>query len=63
MWDVDSATTAPIAVSVNAIAKSLEQHLKILSLGIWIKKQIQKALSGNFSATLVTGRLSLATRE
>ncbi|KAJ8723807.1 hypothetical protein PYW07_007787 [Mythimna separata] len=45
MWEVDSAIIVPIVVSVNGlIAKSLDQHLRRLSLGDWIKGLIQKAV-------------------
>lgn len=45
MWDVDSTIIVPIVVSANGlIAKSLDQHLKSLSLDGWIKGQIQKAV-------------------
>ncbi|KAI8433843.1 hypothetical protein MSG28_015797 [Choristoneura fumiferana] len=45
MWDVDSTVIVPIVVSANGlIAKSLDQHLKRLSLDGWIKGQIQKAV-------------------
>ncbi|KAI8424045.1 hypothetical protein MSG28_002675 [Choristoneura fumiferana] len=45
MWDVDSTIIVPIVVSANGlIAKSLDQHLKRLSLDGWIKGQIQKAV-------------------
>ena len=46
MWDVDSAIIVPIVVSANGfIAKSfIEQHLKKLLLGSWIKDLIQKAV-------------------
>ncbi|XP_063619204.1 uncharacterized protein LOC134792018 [Cydia splendana] len=45
MWDVDSTIIVPIVVSVNGlIAKSLDQHLERLSLGGWIKGQMQKAV-------------------
>lgn len=45
MWDVESTIIVPIVVSANGlIAKSLDQHLKRLSLGGWIKGQIQKAV-------------------
>ncbi|KAI8429903.1 hypothetical protein MSG28_000381 [Choristoneura fumiferana] len=45
MWDVDSTIIVPIVVSANGlIAKSLDQHLKRLSLYGWIKGQIQKAV-------------------
>lgn len=45
MWDVDSTDIVPIVVSANGlIAKSLDQHLERLSLGSWIKGQIQKAV-------------------
>ncbi|KAI8428662.1 hypothetical protein MSG28_007392 [Choristoneura fumiferana] len=45
MWDVDSTIIVPIVVSANGlIAKSLDQHLKRLSLDGWIKGQIKKAV-------------------
>ncbi|XP_061704430.1 uncharacterized protein LOC133515871 [Cydia pomonella] len=45
MWDVDSTIIVPIVVSANGlIAKSLDQHLERLSLGGWIKGQMQKAV-------------------
>ena len=45
MWNVDSAIIVPIVVSVNGlIAKSLDQHLRRLALGSWIKSLIQKAV-------------------
>ena len=45
MWNVDSTDIVPIVVSANGlIAKSLDQHLQRLSLGSWIKGQIQKAV-------------------
>ncbi|CAB0030643.1 unnamed protein product, partial [Trichogramma brassicae] len=45
MWDVDSTIIVPIVVSANGlIAKSLDQHLKRLSLDGWVKGQIQKAV-------------------
>ena len=45
MWDVDSTNIVPIVVSANGlIAKSLDRHLKRLSLDGWIKGQIQKAV-------------------
>ena len=45
MWDVNSTIIVPIVVSANGlIAKSLDQHLKSLSLDGWIKGQIQKAV-------------------
>ncbi|CAH0678041.1 unnamed protein product [Spodoptera exigua] len=45
MWEVDSAIIVPIVVSANGlIAKSLDQHLRRLSLGGWIKGLIQKVV-------------------
>ena len=45
MWDVSTATIVPIVVTANGIiAKSLDQHLRRLSLGIRIKGLIQKAV-------------------
>ena len=45
MWDVGTAVIVPIVVSANGlIAKSLDQHLRRLSLGSWIKGMIQKAV-------------------
>ena len=45
MWDVGTAVIVPIVVSANGlIAKSLDQHLRRLSLGSWIKGLIQKAV-------------------
>ena len=45
MWHVDSAIIVPIVVTANGlIAKSLDQHLRRLSLGSWIKGLIQKAV-------------------
>ncbi|KAJ8714401.1 hypothetical protein PYW07_002626 [Mythimna separata] len=45
MWEVDSAIIVPIVVSGNGlIAKSLDEHLRRLSLGGWIKGLIQKAV-------------------
>ncbi|CAH2235049.1 jg5026 [Pararge aegeria aegeria] len=45
MWNVESTVIVPIVVSVNGLlAKSFDQHLKKLSLGCWIKGQIQKAV-------------------
>ncbi|XP_075985623.1 uncharacterized protein LOC142982824 [Anticarsia gemmatalis] len=45
MWDVDSAIIVPIVVSVNGlIAKSLDQHLRRLALGSWVKGLMQKAV-------------------
>ena len=45
MWDVDSAIIVPIVVTANGlIAKSLDQHLRRLSLSGWIKGLIQKAV-------------------
>ena len=45
MWDVNSAIIVPIVVSANGlIAKSLDQYLRRLSLGSWIKGLIQKAV-------------------
>ena len=42
---VDSTIIVPIVVSANGlIAKSLDNHLKRLSLDGWIKGQIQKAV-------------------
>lgn len=59
MWDVDSTIIVPIVVSVNGlIAKSLDQHLKRLSLNGWIKGQIQKAVLLD-SARIVRRFLSL----
>ena len=45
MWDVNTAVIVPIVVSANGlIAKSLDQHLRRLALGSWIKGLIQKAV-------------------
>ena len=45
MWEVDSAIIVPIVVSAHGlIAKSLDQYLRRLSLGSWIKGLIQKAV-------------------
>lgn len=45
MWYVGKTITVPIVVSANGLtAKSLVQHLKRLSLGGWLKSQIQKAV-------------------
>ena len=45
MWDVSTAIIVPIVVTANGIiAKSLDQHLRRLSLGGWIKGLIQKAV-------------------
>jgi len=45
MWDVDSTIIVPIVISVNGlIAKSLDQHLKRLTLDGWIKGEIQRAV-------------------
>lgn len=45
MWPVDSTIVVPIVVSAHGlIAKSLDQHLRRLSLGSWVKGQIQKAV-------------------
>ncbi|KAJ8736966.1 hypothetical protein PYW07_000237 [Mythimna separata] len=44
MWEVDTAIIVPIVVTANGlIAKSLDEHLRRLSLGSWIKGLIQKA--------------------
>ncbi|KAJ0170136.1 hypothetical protein K1T71_014064 [Dendrolimus kikuchii] len=45
MWHMDSTIIVPIVVSVNGlIAKSLDRHLERLSLGKWVKGQMQKAV-------------------
>ncbi|CAB3260828.1 unnamed protein product [Arctia plantaginis] len=45
MWNVDSVIIVPIVVSAHGlIAKSLDQHLKRLTLDGWIKGLIQKAV-------------------
>ena len=45
MWDVSTAVIVPIVVSANGlIANSLDEHLRKLSLGSWIKGLIQKAV-------------------
>ena len=45
MWDVNTAIIVPIVVTANGIiAKSLDEHLRRLSLGSWIKGLIQKAV-------------------
>ncbi|CAH0403609.1 unnamed protein product [Chilo suppressalis] len=44
LWDVDSTFIVAIVVSVNGlIAKSLDQHLKSLSLDGWVNGPMQKA--------------------
>ncbi|CAH0585771.1 unnamed protein product [Chrysodeixis includens] len=38
IWEVDSAIIVPIVVAANGlIAKSLNQHLQRLSLGVWVR--------------------------
>ena len=50
MWQGKLASTMPIVVSANGIiVKSLEEHLRRLSLGSWIRALIQKAELGGFS--------------
>ena len=45
MWDVDSTIIVPIVVTANGlIAKSLDHHLRRLSLDGWLKGLIQKAV-------------------
>ena len=45
LLDVDSAIVVPIVVTANGlIAKSLDQHLRRLWLGGWIKGLIQQAV-------------------
>jgi hypothetical protein len=59
MWDVNSTIIVPIVVSANGlIAKSLDHHLKRLSLDGWIKGRIQKAVLLD-SARIVRRFLSL----
>ena len=44
-WDVNATIILLIVVSVNRlIAKSVDQHLKKLSLSCWIKNQMQKVI-------------------
>ncbi|CAB3261268.1 unnamed protein product [Arctia plantaginis] len=57
MWNVDSVIIVPIVVSAHGlIAKSLDQHLKRLTLDGWIKGLIQKAV------LLDTARTSIVRR-
>ena len=45
MWNVDSAIVVPIVVSANGlIPNSLDNHLRRLGLGGWIKGLMQKAV-------------------
>ncbi|KAG6455661.1 hypothetical protein O3G_MSEX009336 [Manduca sexta] len=45
MWDVDSTIIVPIVVSAHGlIPKSLDQHLRKLSIGRWVGGQMQKAV-------------------
>ncbi|CAH2232879.1 jg1199 [Pararge aegeria aegeria] len=43
MWNVESTVVVPIVVSVNGLLAKSEKDLKKLSLGCWVKSQIQKA--------------------
>ena len=45
MWHVNLAINVPIVISgYDLMAKSLDEHLLRLSLGVWVKGLIQKAV-------------------